>query len=201
MCSISSHRRRAATTRTTMTNNNNNNETDFYLQLYQEVTTQMMFEQDAAQSSKPIILSSLHGLDSLLQSNKTVVERWPGLTVDTVVTSEGKQFLRCHLVTLLDLTHANGLPYKHSFEAAAGIALAAHHLNEGIGWIVPQVTGLNTRCPIRFTTEFVDTEEAQGVALKHVINMTDRLVNKPCAFIGATRSDSWLSPNQFPIEQ
>lgn len=161
-------------------------QTEHFLHLYSELTSNV-FEEDS-NHGKPIILSSLSKLDELLKANTTTVSRLPGLNVDTVQTEDGKYFLRCHLATLLDFSHYNDIPYKHSFEAAAAISLAAHHMNEGIGWIVPELTGLNQRCPIRFTTEFADTEYDQGVSLGHVIEMTDRVENKPCAFIGATKS-------------
>lgn len=175
-------------------------ETDHYLHLYAGLTSDVF--SDSSDSGKPIILSSLSKLDELLAANATTVSRQSGsskdgeaaINVDTVATTnaggDNKQFLRCHIATLLDFSHAvdSSIPYKHAYEAAASIALAAHHLNEGIGWIVPELTGLHQRCPIRFTTEFVDTEYDQGVSLKHVIDMTDRKQNKPCAFIGATQS-------------
>ncbi|CAB9513432.1 Metabotropic glutamate receptor-like protein [Seminavis robusta] len=165
-------------------------ETAHFLHLYQDLTSNVF--DDSTDSGKPIILSSLHRLDELLHdTNASARERlMPGVNADTVATiPEGKQFLRCHLAALLDFSHGDNVPYKHAFEAAAAIALAVHHLNEGVGWIVPEVTGLHQRCPIRFTAEFADTEYDQGVALKHVIDMTDRDKHKPCAFIGAPSSD------------
>ena len=144
-------------------------------------------------SGKPIILDSLHRLENLRNLDDTTTSRVEGSNLDYVATREG-DFLHCHLSVLMDFTHGNDRGYKHSFEAAAAISMAAQHMNEGIGWIVPEISGLNERCPIRFTTEFADTEYEQGVALGHVIEMTDRIPGDkstkplPCGFIGATRS-------------
>ena len=92
-------------------------ETEHYLHLYSELTNNVF--SDESNYGKPIILSSLSKLDELLKANTTTVSRVPGLNVDTVSTDDGKYFLRCHLATLLDFSHDDDIPYKHSFEAAA----------------------------------------------------------------------------------
>lgn len=165
-------------------------QTNQFLGMYSQLTSNVF--SDNSNVGKPIILSSLNKLDELLEANTTTVTRERGVNVDTVKTEDGKYFLRCHLATLLDFSHYGDVPYKHAFEAGAAIALAAHHLNEGIGWIVPELAGIHQRCPIRFTTEFADTEYDQGTSLKHIIDFTDREKNKPCAFIGATQSTGKL---------
>jgi hypothetical protein len=144
---------------------------------------------DTAETGQPIILESLWKLDQMLAQNTTTRTRVPGQNLDLVHTPTG-DFYVCNLATLLDFTHSKTTTtYAHALEAAGAIALAAHHLNSGIDWIVPELKGLHQRCPIRFTTEFADTQYDAGVALGHVIDMTDRTHNKPCAFIGATRSE------------
>ena len=148
-------------------------------------------------TGKPIILDSIYKLNELRAMVDTTVSRVENSNLDYVISSEG-DFLHCHLIGLIDFTHGNGRGYKHAFESAAAISMAAQHLNEGIGWIVPEISGINELCPIRFTTEFVDTEYEQGVALQQIINITDRIPGDkstqplPCGFIGPTRSSGTL---------
>ena len=73
---------------------------------------------------------------------------------------------------------------------ATQLALAVHHLNTGDGRIVRDLEGLNERCKIRFTLEFLDTALAENVAVNEVIQATDPQRDRPpvCAFQGASRS-------------
>jgi len=96
----------------------------------------------------------------------------------------------CHLAGIFPFTTGDYTPYQNVFTDAAAVALAAHHLNVGDGSIVPEVENLDQRCPIRFTTEFADTEYKGGVALNHAALMMNRKQReqRPCAVIGAHRS-------------
>jgi hypothetical protein len=40
---------------------------------------------------------------------------------------------------------------------SAGVLMAAHHFNHGVGTVVKELEGINQRCNVRFTTEFVDS--------------------------------------------
>ena len=112
-------------------------------------------------------------------------------------TGTEEDVVLCHLSALLPFTTGNYVPAERGFESAANIALAAHHLNVGDSSIVPELEGLPNRCPIRFTTEFADTEYSGGVSLNHLVEQTgrdpttDNVIESPpnpCAFIGAYRS-------------
>ena len=98
----------------------------------------------------------------------------------------------CHLSTLLPFTQGDYKPVEPIFEDGVAVALAVHHLNVGDGSVVPEVEGLNKRCPIRFTFELSDTEYEGGVTLGHVVNQAQRdpagPESLPCAFVGAYRS-------------
>lgn len=43
-----------------------------------------------------------------------------------------------------------------AYAASAGILLALHHANNGNGVVSPALSGLDTWCPVRFTTEMLD---------------------------------------------
>jgi hypothetical protein len=137
------------------------------------------------------VLSSLRMLDKA-RAAATDVVRDEGSNVDVFFNPEGEEIALCHLSGMLAFTFGNKVPAKSTFDDAAGIALAAHHLNIGDGSIVPQVQGLDKRCNIRFTTEFADTEYSRGVILNQVMEQINRKPGsperQPCAFIGAYRS-------------
>ena len=78
----------------------------------------------------------------------------------------------CHLDAFGPFTQGDKIARQDAFEEATAIVLAAHHLNIGDGSIVPQVEGLDKRCPIRFTVGFADTEYNARVALEHVVRLT-----------------------------
>lgn len=83
----------------------------------------------------------------------------------------------------------NALGY---YDGVASISLAMEHLNTGNGSIVPEVDGINQKCPLRFAMKSFDTECQQIVAVDHVISLTDRNRAEqliPMAILGA----SWSS--------
>jgi len=66
--------------------------------------------------------------------------------------------------------------------------LAIEHLNSGNGVIIPEVEGLNERCPIRFTTEMIDSKRSPSVAVNEAIEIISRENQTTCAIAGAGRS-------------
>lgn len=78
--------------------------------------------------------------------------------------------------------------YLWCFEDLANIQLAISHLNNGDGSVVPQVEGLNERCPVRFTGELRDSLFSGAQAVREVFDMTNNRVpgvdRIPSAFIG-----------------
>lgn len=159
-------------------------------------------------SQQAPVLTSLPLLDALRTDPNTTWTRESGSNLDVLVESSSLASTSsveepsevsaiCHLDTFLPFTTGDKRAFQDHFEGASAIALAAHHLNVGDGSIVPQVQGLNTRCPIRFTVQFADTEYSGRVALEHVVNVTNaantdsndpQRRRMPCAFIGADRS-------------
>ena len=72
-------------------------------------------------------------------------------------------------------------------------ALAMQHLNLGDGSLVKELAGLNETCNLRFTTEFIGTEESKNTAVDLVLkNLNNEDGNdspfQPCAFQGAYES-------------
>ena len=145
-------------------------------------------------------LSSLRFVNSIRQTavNQTRDDE-PSKTVDILQypTNENNssppahEFGLCHLVAMIDFTHGDEQEWWPAWEAGLATALAVEHLNEGDGRIVPQVEGINRKCPIKFSIEFADTQCSGGVGLQHVIQTFQRKTvaeGLPCAFIGAVRS-------------
>lgn len=66
--------------------------------------------------------------------------------------------------------------------------LAIEHLNSGNGEIIPDVEGLNERCPIRFTTEMIDSKRSPSIAVNDAIVIISRGNQTTCAISGAGRS-------------
>lgn len=87
-------------------------------------------------------------------------------------------------------------PSDYPLESLAAVALAAEHLNTGDGSVIPEIHNLHLHCPIRFTTEFMDTAGIESQAVDSVISILQRPPHqlssnnsgRPCAFIGAFRS-------------
>ena len=69
--------------------------------------------------------------------------------------------------------------------------MAIEHLNTGNGYIIPELNGINNRCPLHFTTKAFDTEASQRMGVDHIISMTDRSRKDqliPCSILGAAYS-------------
>ena len=73
-------------------------------------------------------------------------------------------------------------------QVAPAVYLAMEHLNNGDGSVIPEVEGLNKRCPIRFTTEMIDSKRSPAVAVDKAIEIISRENQTTCALAGAGRS-------------
>mmetsp|Transcript_4349 Transcript_4349/g.10184 ORF Transcript_4349/g.10184 Transcript_4349/m.10184 type:complete len:1294 (+) Transcript_4349:125-4006(+) len=126
-------------------------------------------------------------------NSTTFITREEGSNVDILTTTtDGSEFALCHLSGLFPFsgfTIGDYTPWKPAFEDTAAVALAAHQLNVGDGSIVPEIEGLNERCPVRFTLEFTDTEFEAQTTMNHVLEQVNReegaALRRPCAFLGA----------------
>ena len=145
----------------------------------------------ADSSQRSTVLESLRFYDEL-RSKATDVKRVEGSNIDRFSLPDGGEIALCHLSAILPFTSGDYFPLEEGFETMASITLAANHLNVGDGSVVPEVSGLNQRCGVRFTTEFADTEYQGGVSLGHIVEQTNREPGTPeripCAFLGASRS-------------
>lgn len=95
----------------------------------------------------------------------------------------------CHVGSFTSVTIG---PYVSisGFEEVTALALAAHHLNTGDGRVVSEIEGINERCPIRFTTEFLDNNFDQKKGVKNILDLMVRPAEssetrRPCATVGA----------------
>jgi len=113
--------------------------------------------------------------------------------VDLLETGDEGTIGLCHLIDMNRHSHyRNGerVPFygKGYLEMTAAVALATEHLNTGNGVVIDEVQDLNQYCPIRFTNEFMDTAGSETQAVDAVMDLFQRENDRPCAFIGALRS-------------
>jgi hypothetical protein len=140
------------------------------------------------------ILTSLPYYDTLRKEKSSSFIRDPHNNLDVLVEDDVRSLAICHLSAFHSFSKGDGVPFQATYEMAAAMQLATHHLNVGDGSIIPELDGLNDRCKVRFTSEFFDTQYDAGSVLQEVTNQTSREgLNEngrplPCAFIGAKRS-------------
>eukprot|EP00980_Cylindrotheca_fusiformis_P018326 scaffold5977_cov98-Cylindrotheca_fusiformis.AAC.3 len=139
------------------------------------------------------LLKSLAHYDNIRLNATGRITREGGSNVDVFQDPDSEEeVLLCHLSGLFPFTKGATLPLLSSHINLAAVALAAHQLNVGDGSIVPEVEGLNERCNVRFTVEFVDTQLDTEYALDQVVSLIGRekgaAARRPCAFLGGTLS-------------
>ena len=69
-----------------------------------------------------------------------------------ITTPEGEELGFCHIPVFNDIRDID------SVKGLIGVYLAIKHLNYGIGDVIPELNGMDGKCNVRFTTEFVNTE-------------------------------------------
>jgi hypothetical protein len=151
---------------------------------------------DTSNNTTGPILTSLPELDAMRTDPNSHWIRDAGSNVDVSDTNnttgtDTTPLMICHLEGIQPFTYGDYVAQQIQYEDAAAIAMAAHHLNTGDGRLVPQVKGLPSRCNIRFTVEFGDTQYTPSVGVDYVVNVTSRtpgVQRLPCAFVGAYRS-------------
>eukprot|EP00934_Nitzschia_sp_Nitz4_P006032 Nitzschia sp. Nitz4//scaffold18_size181773//174112//177214//NITZ4_001947-RA/size181773-snap-gene-0.284-mRNA-1//-1//CDS//3329540107//6022//frame0 len=152
---------------------------------------------ESVSNTSTAILTSLPILDALRiqdADSSTVGATWirdSGNNLDVMQGDSDTSVLAiCHIDGLIPFSMGDKLPVQNKWEDAAGVALAAHHLNVGDGSIISEIQGLNETCNIRFTVEFSDTEYSRRVTLEHMMEVLNREPDSPterlpCAYIGA----------------
>ena len=96
----------------------------------------------------------------------------------------------CHVIIMMPLNQD-----RWFFESGLSVGLASEHLNTGNGSIVTELDGLDERCNVKFTFEFIDTKFSDSVAVENLLKVFDREQGKdiiPCAFIGTASSSVTL---------
>lgn len=144
-------------------------------------------------------VASSQNLDSLIDLAQLLASDPPRTTVENINIIQrgdddgGGSVPICHMPYLFPFTGRNGEVdnTRRQYEGLAAIALAMEHLNTGNGSIVPEVEGIDARCPMRFTTQSYDTKAQQSVGVEHMVALTDRRNLEhllPCAILGASES-------------
>lgn len=141
-------------------------------------------------TGKPILSSlrsveeqrSMIPLELLTRQNNVDVANW---TSNEEVEKSLLSF--CHVINMNTFAEK----VRVGPTAVTATVLALEHLNAGNGVVVDSVEGLNERCPIRFTSEFLDTENNKTTAMRQIIDIFSRepTNNSPCAFLGNTFSE------------
>eukprot|EP00934_Nitzschia_sp_Nitz4_P003762 Nitzschia sp. Nitz4//scaffold94_size78252//34841//37933//NITZ4_005469-RA/size78252-augustus-gene-0.72-mRNA-1//-1//CDS//3329560383//3752//frame0 len=156
---------------------------------------------ESASNTSTAILTSLPTLDALrLQGTNSAWIRPEGSNLDVLQngTDASTVLAICHLDNLVPFSFPDKMPRPIIWEDAAGIALAAHHLNVGDGSIIPEVEGLPERCNIRFTVEFANTEITQSVTLEHMVEALSREPGSPTERLPCSYTGAFTSANTIP---
>ena len=118
---------------------------------------------------------------------------------------EGHQddgLLFCHVPTMLQYSTWNQegtvetttpVTRMVAYSGSVGALLAMQHFNTGNGTVVDELEGINERCPIRLTTEVMDTRGSPFDAVKALTKMLTRPSSdaqnpQPCALFGSQSS-------------
>lgn len=118
-------------------------------------------------------------------------------TTDSLLTQDLEGKAICHILEMNRYSFPVGpgalltFPSTYPLESLAAVVMATEHLNTGDGSVVTELDGLNERCNIRFTSEFLDTQGQEVEAVDHVINAIQRespQQQSPCAFLGGFRA-------------
>jgi len=139
-------------------------------------------------------LQSLISLQELLSTNPPTSTSG-NVNIINTSSSTGESLLLAlaYLPFLFFFSTGDGIPINAlgSYESFAAASLAMQHLNTGDGSIVPELSDIHKRCPLRFTSKAFDTEASQRVGVDHIISITDRSKTDqllPCGILGAAYS-------------
>jgi len=136
--------------------------------------------------------------------NVTVVKGKSNGKVMHLVEDNGDQIRLCHIPIFFQYTGEKGnynaegnkeVINEDSCAASAGALFAAHHFNNGISTVVPQLKKTHETCNIRLTTEIFDTGYSYKKALDDLIDITsgreydDIKKPKPFALLGSSRRE------------
>mmetsp|Transcript_28701 Transcript_28701/g.53060 ORF Transcript_28701/g.53060 Transcript_28701/m.53060 type:complete len:899 (-) Transcript_28701:897-3593(-) len=139
-----------------------------------------------------VLLSASISISQLLAANPPISTDG-NVNIINTGDNNSEPIALCYLPYLFPFTTGDGTPSndKGQYEGLAAIFLAMEHLNTGNGELVPELNGINQRCPLRFTTKAFDTEMQQSVGVNHIITLTDRSRTQellPSAILGAASS-------------
>ena len=125
-------------------------------------------------------------------------------------TSENADLLLCHIPIMFRWSQQQQQVWKDvstdAYGGSSAALLALHHYHTGNGRIVQEFqTAALKECPVRFTTEFLDSESSGQVGVKRLLSTLSRRPQsgdgdddggddganplQPCAFLGS----SWSS--------
>ena len=136
-----------------------------------------------------------------LRDAATNVTSPEGNHLENLFDTNGQPVVLCPLRAFLPVTGSHG-NNVNVLESLGAVQLAAHHLNTGDGSIVPELTALPDRCPIRFTVETIDTQNNVEVALSSIQRLAEQNRALPCAFVeaGQHSSDETMDTAQLTSE-
>lgn len=80
-----------------------------------------------------------------------------------------------------------------AYGGSAAALLAMYHFNTGNGRVVQELENIHRNCPIRFTTELIDSESSASVAMEALTRLLTRRPQdiespQPCALLGSSLS-------------
>mmetsp|Transcript_12386 Transcript_12386/g.23129 ORF Transcript_12386/g.23129 Transcript_12386/m.23129 type:complete len:688 (+) Transcript_12386:209-2272(+) len=117
----------------------------------------------------------------------------------TSATTITDTFPLCHVASYLGFSRANGScdwnQASKIFKELVAMETAMHHVNHGIGSVVPELEGLDKKCPLRWSGEYHDSQYTPPVVVQSLTQLLaasneDGIIIPPCAVVGARTSSS-----------
>lgn len=152
-----------------------------------------------AQSGTLQSLTTISQLLEDLNSTDITTNKNGNINIIKNNNGNGESISLCYMPYLVMLSN-NGKAVNNdeAHEGLAAVLLALEHLNTGNGTIIPQLAGLNEKCPnLQFYTDALDTLGQDAVSVKHVIRLTEESDLVSCAILSATDTQQAMMTSIF----
>lgn len=101
----------------------------------------------------------------------------------------------CHIPIIFRWSQDQDDISSEAYGGSAAALLAINHFNTGNSSIVNELENIQERCPIRFTTELIDSRSSGSVAMQSLTRLLTRRSDdfespQPCSLIGSSLSST-----------
>ena len=114
----------------------------------------------------PIRSSYAQNLKSLISISQHLSGKlnitYGGNNINIIEVGNSEPLYLCYFPWLASFSFGGQVFESWGYYGLAAILLALEHLNTGNGTIVPEIDGINQRCPLRFYTNSFDAKAEEG---------------------------------------